>query len=512
MLEWGDHVSCFHTCRLSARRIFYFAILLAFSASPVSALDLRAQLDPIARAAGAHLAPPRDQSVFVVFDNAEGRWAGTMTLSTDAPAWDVPRATTRSFYVMAQAHQPGIEISERLIALAHEIARQDDGTFGIVRHPPERRPFPWTLWTMAACAWVVLAVLLRWRRISVQRNIRLPHIIPAAIQATIFTYWWIYWPGAGAQIATFPPEILLAYGVDGILAALTGKEWKIGFGPLPIVLSTNLFTAPAPLTALVIITTALGTRAFIQRNGKHVLNPSAAGLAVGLLLTVVLPHYFQAGGVFPRLTIPPNMCELILILALIPQSRFRIALATVGTACGALLAGHFAPEVHGIAMPGILIMMVLFVTDPATIPKTPVGLFAYGLFIGLGMGVISVASRLFGVGDDRLIKVLPVPFGNALVPVFDSLGAAAAQRWRLTLLQPKWNLLHIAVWWAIAVPQLLQEKPRQFDAATHWTYGTPLIVRGPDDVPRCENNPAFCHTFTFGSEISLWIDRWRHAS
>lgn len=493
----------------SGRRLFFLAAMLFLvGGSKGEASDLASRLEPVARSEGATILPQQNQSVLLAFTTPEGRWEGTLIVGNDAPYWDVPRATTNSLYFTAQAHLPGIAISERLIHLAHDIAARDDGSFG-VRHPPQPWAPPWPLWLMAISGWTLLGILLLVRRCPVQLNIKLPHLVPAAIQSTIFAYWWTYWPAAGVQIATFPPEILLAYAVDGILAVVWLREWKVGFGPVPIVLSSNLFTAPGPWTALVIILVAFLTRMFVVRNGKHVLNPSAAGLTAGLLLTVLLPGIFQAGGVFSKLSIPPNIAELILLLALIPQARFRIALATVGTAVGLMNASHLFAEVPGLAMPGTLIMLVLFVTDPATIPRTPVGLLAYGYFIGMGVGVTGFATHHLGVGDDRLVKVLPVPFANALVPTFDALGAAAARRWRLAVLQPRWNLLHIAVWWALAIPPLVREKPRQFDAATHWTYRTPLIAFGADDVPRCENNPTFCRPFTFGGELSLWLERWR---
>jgi hypothetical protein len=494
------------------RHVFVLTFLACCAcAGHARAADLRAKLEPVIRKAGASIEDRPDQSLLIAFRNPDGKWAGTLTVGNAAPAWDVPKATSTGLYFMAQAHEPGIAASERLIHLAHEIAAQDDGSLGVRQPPPSSSP-PWTLWIGATLGWVVLGALLVLRRVPVHWSVRAPHLVPAAIQTTIFTYWWIYWPEAGAQIATFPPELLLAYAFDGILSTLWLREWKVGVGPVPVVLSSNLFTSPGPWTAFTIIAVAFLTRLFIQRGGKHVLNPSAAGLSVALLLSLFFPSIFQAGGVFSRLTIPPNIAELILLLALLPQVRFHIALATVGTAVGLLQAASIFNDVPGIAMPGTLIMLVLFVTDPATIPKTPVGLLAYGYFIGMGVGVTGFATRQLGVPDDRLVKVLPVPFANALVPAFDALGNACARRWRLALLQTRWNLLHIALWWGLAVPALAQEKPRQFDAATHWTYRTPLIVRGPDDVPRCERNPTFCNAFSFASELSLWIDHWRGRS
>ena len=47
-------------------------------------------------------------------------------------------------------------------------------------------------------------------------------------------------------------------------------------------------------------------------------------------------------------------------------------------------------------------------------------------------------------------------------------------------------------------------KPKQFEAALHWDYATPLVV--PDDIgaPLCANNPLFCEPATFLDEARAW--------
>ena len=51
--------------------------------------------------------------------------------------------------------------------------------------------------------------------------------------------------------------------------------------------------------------------------------------------------------------------------------------------------------------------------------------------------------------------------------------------------------------------------PLDFEPALHWNWGTPLVVRDADDVPRCASNPVFCKPFMFAQEVALWRERAR---
>jgi hypothetical protein len=174
----------------------------------------------------------------------------------------------------------------------------------------------------------------------------------------------------------------------------------------------------------------------------------------------------------------------------------------------------------------MLLALSLLATDPATIPKTEWGKLLFGVFVGLTLPGVSLLLRGLGRVDD-FAKVIPIPGANALVPVFDAVGARAdrqtaralawlrsvvgwpsapapARSWDVT------NALFVACWLLLVVPAMRDEKPRHFEAELHWNWGTPLIVRDADDVPRCERNPVFCRPFMFVQEASLWIDRLHH--
>jgi hypothetical protein len=89
-------------------------------------------------------------------------------------------------------------------------------------------------------------------------------------------------------------------------------------------------------------------------------------------------------------------------------------------------------------------------------------------------------------------------------------------RWTTRRALPLWlagaapvpNAVFVACWLGLVVPRLWVEKPWDFEPALHWNYGTPLVVRDADDVPRCPSNPVFCRPFTVGQELELWRERW----
>ncbi len=229
----------------------------------------------------------------------------------------------------------------------------------------------------------------------------------------------------------------------------------------------------------------------------------AFGLSVALALTIAFPNTFSHGGPFVLFTLAPNLPELVILLALIPQVRFRIVLATLGVYLGVDWAHAFYSNLPAFLQPGMLLMMTLFLTDPATIPRTPIGQLLFGLIVGFGVAMVTAGGYALGAGDERLNKVLPVTIANLLVPLLDSLGS----RWRLGVLDPRWNLAHVAVWLLAMLPLFIRGKIDNFNGAKHWSNRTPLITWDADGVPRCERNPIFCKPFTFRSEAAAWLSR-----
>ncbi len=430
---------------------------------------------------------------------------GEILVSTRANP-DTPSLATASFYISVNNHHPDPALSARVIQLADRIVAQDHGNLGLQRHPRESRQPPWPFLWSAALAALGALVVSRVRPVDCAWQVKLPHLLPAMIQTILLAYWTLYWRGFAELIPSILMQITLAYAIDAFIMLSRFGSWKITLAPVPIILSSMLFNWFDPVTTVIMIAAAICSRALIRREGRHIVNPSAFGLSVALLLTLLVPSWFIHGGPFVLFSLAPNLPELIVLLPLIPQLRFRIVLASLSAFLSIAVANHFYNHVPPLLEPGTLLMLTLFLTDPATMPRTPVGQILYGLSIGVSSAVVTWVAYALGAGDERLNKVVPVVIGNVMVPVFDAIGARA-RRWPLEYFEPRWNLAHVALW-MLAVGALLgQGKAGIFNAARHWSNRTPLIVFDADGVPRCEHHPTFCRPFSFPSEAAGWVAR-----
>jgi hypothetical protein len=345
-----------------------------------------------------------------------------------------------------------------------------------------------------------LAALLRRGRVAL--DVRLPHVVPVAIQLSIYLYWSIYWPGVAEHAPSIVLQIALAYAVEAWLSFLRFGAWRVGLGPLPVVLSANLFAWFDPLGSIIVVCVAMGSKTLLRYRGRHLFNPSAAGLVAGGLYLWLSPGSTW-DGLFHTQNLAPNLVEVVLALSVVPLLRFGLGLIPLGGVMAMLLLPLSGPSV---TQPGMIIALALFASDPATTPKTQPGRLLYGLFVGTAVLVASTLLSSHGHPDD-FAKVLPVPIANVLAPAFDTL--VERYRWLVPsrLLAPRWNVAFVALWLLIVLGRHVGYKPAQFEAALHWTYGTPLVVRDGDDIPRCANNPIFCHAFSFAGELEAWSSR-----
>jgi len=350
-------------------------------------------------------------------------------------------------------------------------------------------------------------------------NLRLPHLLPAAIQVILFAYWSLYWPAVAVHAPSIALQIAMGFAADAAFSFARFGSWRIGAAPLPIVLSTNLFAWFNPAGIVISILAAFASKALIRRGEIHVLNPSAIGLSVGGVIALVAPDLVHFAGVFHTMNLAPNMAELIIVLALVPQARFRILPVSIGAVLGLGAADNPA-----VLRPAMLLAVAVLATDPATIPRSDAGKLLFGGFLGLTIPLTSLVLRHSGQIDD-FAKVLPIPVANWLGPWFDLLGGkavsrakpalASVARWTTRRALPVWltgtgplpNAVFVACWLGLVVPRLWAEKPLDFEPALHWNLGTPLVVRDPDDVPRCPSNPVFCRPFSVGQELELWRER-----
>ena len=373
---------------------------------------------------------------------------------------------------------------------------------------PPPQPNPW-LWPLLALLLLAPLALLKAMPGTAGPPIKTTHWLPALLQTLLFTYWGLWWPGLATWLPFLAAQIAFGYTLD---AAMQWRKWRTirwGFGPLPIVLSTNLFLQ-FPLNQfhwqLLAIAVALLSRDLIRRGGRHVLNPSAFGVAVVGVLELAFVTAWTPADVALRFWLPPNMTEVILLLALVVQFRLRPVLCTIGGALGLALVYRWTG--HPVWTPSwgpITLALALLITDPATSPRTGPGRLLFGLFIGTCMGLLDMGLDLAGA-NDYYGKLLPIPLANALVPWFDAQGERLGARWSAPL-APRWNLAHVAIWWWLALGDLPELKVGAFAADVHAHEQTRGLRVAAGQQPTCADNPMFCNPFQFVAEGKYWAER-----
>ncbi|MBI5611100.1 MAG: hypothetical protein HY902_19665 [Deltaproteobacteria bacterium] len=353
-------------------------------------------------------------------------------------------------------------------AAASILARDTGGYFAVFGQPSPAR----LLWTMAALMAVWAAALLAWlARTRGWHRLRLrfepTHLLPAVIQLVLYGYWATHVAEVSDQLPRIAAQLGFAFALDALLGLTLQRSWDLTFGPIPVVLSTNLFVWFPPGAfhlALAVIALALGSKWLLRRQGRHIFNPSAFGIAVVGTVCLLLPNLARFQDIAHLISEPPAMLPLLVGLALIAQVRVPVVLITLSSAL--VLLGLKAAGAYHVVYPfwpAILLALTLLATDPATIPQSGLGKLLYGLSFGVLVWAMSAGLTWLGESD-FFGKVLPLPVVNLLVPAFDRAAAAiTAQveklpkrlRWLATCLEARWNLAHVASWLALAAVYVL---------------------------------------------------------
>jgi len=297
------------------------------------------------------------------------------------------------------------------------------------------------------------------------------HYVQMAMHSSIYIYWGWYWREVYHYAPLILAQIVFVYVFDMLLCWSRRDKWILGFGPFPIVLSTNLFLWFRDdwfWLQFVLISTGVVCKEFVtwKRDGRraHIFNPSAIALCVfsiGLLVTGTT-HLTWGEEVAVTLGRPPHMYLEIFLVGLVVQSLFSVTLVTL-CAAGALYVlniaythttgvYHFVDSNIPIAT---FLGLHLLVTDPATSPRNNLGKAFFGALYGsLVFGAYAVLSW-FGA-PTFYDKLLCVPALNLLVQALDGASAGILRRLhairsglfdRVRAWSPRrLNFAHMAVW------------------------------------------------------------------
>ncbi len=329
----------------------------------------------------------------------------------------------------------------------------------------------WAVWGAAVglLAWQVL-LALRFRNGGLPGLIwttpRAQHYIQACCQFTIYLYWGQFWPPVYQYFPLLLAQMLFAYAFGMLLSWTRRQPYALGLGPVPIILSTNLFMwfkdEYYPLQFVLIAVGVLG-KAFVQweRDGRrvHIFNPSAFTLALFSLILIATGQtsLTWAQEIATTIGLGPHTYKVMFAVGLVAMYNFATtpvsatAAATLFTGSALVMAIAGVPYFVDSDIPAAVFLgLHLLVTDPSTSPRSTVGRVLFGM--GYGVSVFALYAILAALGAPTFYdKLLCVPILNLLVPAIDRLVTRMGDRplfdW-LGVSGPlgRANLPHMAAW------------------------------------------------------------------
>ena len=239
------------------------------------------------------------------------------------------------------------------------------------------------------------------RRLELSVGLRAQHYIQACCQLAVFAYWGWYWRPVYDMAVLFAAQVAFAYAFSMLLTWSRARRYVLGFGPVPIILSINLFLWFRDewygLQFLMIGVGFLG-KEFVRwnRDGHHVhiFNPSAFALGLFSLVLIATGTTDLTWGreIASTLTLAPRIYLFLFLVGLVVMHFFSITLIA-GTAAAVLfgLSALYAsltgvPYFIDSEIPAAVFLgLHLLITDPSTSPRTPLGKAMFGAFYGVGV-------------------------------------------------------------------------------------------------------------------------------
>jgi hypothetical protein len=333
---------------------------------------------------------------------------------------------------------------------------------------------PRLLWSFLGTGATLLAWTMALRLLAPSQRgsmfdieLRPQHYVQACAHASIFVYWGWYWRPVYDYASLIAAQLLFAYAFDALLTWSRAERFTLGFGPFPIVFSTNLFLWFRPdwfFLQFLMLAVGFTAKALIRwdRDGRrtHIFNPSAFSLTVVSLALLVTGTSDITWGQDIAVTqfFPPHMYAFLFLIALPGQVLFGVTTMTMtavvttyafGLVYVALTGTYYFYDSY-IPIAVFLGMHLLF-TDPSTAPRTEGGRIIFGALYGLstvGLYAWLGASGLPTFYD----KLLQVPLLNLSVKSIDwvvrstPLGVVdPARAWRGLTGRPR-NLAYVSIW------------------------------------------------------------------
>ncbi len=285
--------------------------------------------------------------------------------------------------------------------------------------------------------------------------------------AAFTLYWGYYWPPVYDFFPLLAGQLLFAYAFDILLSWSQGEDYQLGWGPFPIVFSTNLFLwfkDEVFYWQFLLIAVGFAGKAFVRwsRDGKrvHIFNPSAFTLAIFSIVLLATGTTSLTWGqeIASTFSLGPRIYVVLFLIGLVVMYFFAITPVTAGAAV-TLVDSQRWPTAPLTGVPyfvdsdipsAVFLGLHLLVTDPSTSPRTPFGRLIFGVLYGLG--VFALYAILTALGMPTFYdKLLCVPLLNLAAPAIDRLVRSLGERPLLHALRldgplGRGNLAHMAVW------------------------------------------------------------------
>ena len=211
---------------------------------------------------------------------------------------------------------------------------------------------------------LVLAMVASGRRLPTYSVLFRPsHYVQALVHSSIYAYWGWYWRPVYHEAILILAQIIFVYVLDCLIAWLRGRNWQLGFGPFPIIFSTNLFLWFKDdwyAWQFVMVAVGLFGKMLItwNRDGRrtHIFNPSALSLSIASTILIFSGSTGVSWGneIANTLTYPHYIYVWIFLVGLIVQYLFNVTLVTLSAAVSLLLLGAAWYAMTGNGFPAAL--------------------------------------------------------------------------------------------------------------------------------------------------------------
>jgi hypothetical protein len=286
-------------------------------------------------------------------------------------------------------------------------------------------------------AWsgVLLVSALRSHRVShLDIMLRPQHYVQACAHTAIFLYWGWYWRPVYESAHLIVAQLFFAYAFDILLSWSRRDTYTLGFGPFPIILSTNLFLWFKQdwfYLQFLMIGVGFAAKEFIRWNkdghDAHIFNPSSFTLTIFSLALILTGASDITWGKDIAITqfYPLHMYLFLFLVALPGQFLFGVTTMTMSAVLTTYLFGLTYYAITGtyyffdsyIPIAVFLGMHLLF-TDPSTSPRTELGRMIFGVLYGLSTIGLYALLRTAGL-PAFYDKLLQVPLLNLLIQSID---------------------------------------------------------------------------------------------